>query len=198
MEIVTDNNEHNLLLSIASGSEPAFTQLFDRYKNEVYAHALYFTQSITIAEEITQDVFLKCWLKKETLPEIKDLRAWLFTIAKNDCFTHLKKVAREHRLKNYMAIVAEQDNENIESYMTVKEQQQLLHQAVENLPAQQKKVFVLNREGGLKNAEIAKQLNISPNTVKIHLGSALRTIRHFFKAHIERAVQVLCILHLIK
>ena len=198
IKIVNLNNEYELLLSIANGSEQAFSKLFDRYKNEVYAHALHFTQSVFIAEEITQDVFLKCWLKKELMVEIKNLEAWLFTITKNCCFNQLKKIAREHRLKNSIAQTDESADESIEAYLSVKEQQNLLQQAIDFLSAKQKLVFELNRKGGMKNAEIAEQLNISPNTVKTHMVSAIRSIRLFFKTHTERAVQILLLLHFIK
>jgi len=198
MKIVSFNNEYELLANLANGDEQAFTQLFDRYKNNIYGHAVHFTQSAFIAEEITQDVFLKLWLHKESVTEINNLEAWLFTITKNCCFNHLKKIAREHRLKNSLAQEIEQMDETTESYLAVKEQQNLLQQAIDHLSAKQKLVFKLNREGGMKNAEIAEQLNISPNTVKTHMVGALRSIRLFFKTHTERAIQVLVLLHFIK
>ena len=198
MKVVNDNNEHNLLRSIAGGSESAFTQLFDRYKNDVYAHALHFTQSVPAAEEITQDVFLKCWMKRASLPEIINLQAWLFTVTKNGCFNYLKQMARQQRLSHSLAEVDEPADENIESYLAVKEQQDLLQQAIEHLSDKQRLVFGMNRDRGMKNAEIAEQLNISPNTVKTHMVSAIRSIRLFFKAHAERAIQVLLLLQVIK
>ncbi|MEO6730331.1 MAG: RNA polymerase sigma-70 factor [Ferruginibacter sp.] len=198
MRVVNDNNEDELLLSIASGSEPAFTQLFDRYKNDIYAHALHFTKSVQVAEEITQDVFIKCWTSRESLPEIINLQAWLFTLTKNGCFNSLKKMARQQRLSHSLAHADEVADENVESYLAVKEQQDLLQKAIENLSDKQKLVFRMNRDQGMKNAEIAEQLNISPNTVKTHMVSALRSIRMFFKAHTERAIQVLLLFHVIK
>ena len=198
MKIANDDNEQELLLSIANGSEAAFCRLFDRFKNTIYGHALYFTRSVFIAEEITQEVFLKCWLKKASLPEINNIEAWLFTLTKNRCFNYLKKMAREQRLLDSIAQTGEQADENIESYLAVKEQQGILTQAIGHLSDKQKLVFTLNREAGMKNAEIAQQLNISPNTVKTHMVSALRIIRLFFKTHSERAIQILLLFHLTK
>ncbi|MEO6549945.1 MAG: RNA polymerase sigma-70 factor [Ferruginibacter sp.] len=190
MKVDNEYNERQLLLSIAIGNEQAFTRLFDFYKNDIYAHALHFTQSVSIAEEITQDVFVKCWIKRSSLAEVNNLQAWLFTITKNDCFNYLKKIAREHRLKNALASTDETSDENIESYLAVKEQQKVLQQAIGQLSDQQKKIFVMNRDRGMKNAEIAEQLNISPNTVKTHMVSAIRSIRLFFKTYAESAVQL--------
>ena len=106
-------------------------------------------------------------------------------------------MAREHRLKNSIASAADQADENVESYMAVKEQQHLLQQAISHLSAQQKLVFGMNRNEGMKNAEIAEQLNLSPNTVKTHMVNAIRSIRMYFKTHAERAIQILVVLDLL-
>lgn len=198
MKIVEQADDQDLLLLIANGSEQAFRQLFDLYKNKVYSHAMHLTQSVAVAEEITQDVFLTCWLKRATLPEINNFSAWLCTLTKNACFNQLKKIAREYQCKNAMAQTGEPAEEQIESYLAVKEQQQLLQQAMEQLSTKQRLVFSMNREGGMKNAEIAEQLKISPNTVKTHMVSAIRTIRLFFKAHAEQALQLLAVLHFLR
>jgi RNA polymerase sigma-70 factor (ECF subfamily) len=198
MKSVIEESDHDLLKHIANGSEEAFGKLFERYKNIIYSHAFHFTQSVFIAEEITQDVFLKCWLKKETLIEIEAVEAWLYTITKNLCFNHLKTKAREYKFKNALAQSEEPGEENIESYLAVKEQQDLLRKAIDHLSAKQKLIFTLNRDGGMKNAEIAEQLHLSPNTVKTHMVSALRTIRIFFKQHAEGVVQLFLLFQVLK
>ncbi len=198
MKSVNEESDHHLLELIANGSEDAFSKLFERHKNVIYSHAFHFTQSEFVAEEITQDVFLKCWLKRETLIEIETVEAWLFTITKNLCFNHLKTKAREWKFKNALAHADEPVEENIESYLAVKEQQDLLRKAIDHLSAKQKLIFTLNRDGGMKNAEIAEQLHLSPNTVKTHMVSALRSIRIFFKQHAEGALQFFLLFQLIK
>ena len=104
MKIVDPNNEYDLLVHIANGSEQAFTRLFNLYKNNIYAHALHFTQSALIAEEITQDVFLTCWLKRASLTQIDNLPAWLFTLTKNACFNQLKKNGQGAPVKKFNCV----------------------------------------------------------------------------------------------
>ncbi|MES2891806.1 MAG: RNA polymerase sigma-70 factor [Bacteroidota bacterium] len=191
MKSVTEEIGPGVLQNIAAGNSDSFRILFDRYKHVIYGHALHFTQSVPVAEEITQDVFMQCWIKKAQLPAIDNFEAWMFTITRNLCFNHLKKLAREYAFKKSVFQAGEETAEPIESYMAVKEQEELLHQAVEQLSPQQKIIFKLNRERGMKNAEIATQLNLSPNTVKTHMVSALRSIRFFFQEHSKTAIQVL-------
>ena len=63
MKKVNQDIGPEILHSIAAGSADSFRILFDRYKDVIYGHALHFTQATLIAEEITQDVFMQCWLK---------------------------------------------------------------------------------------------------------------------------------------
>jgi RNA polymerase sigma-70 factor (ECF subfamily) len=65
--------------------------------------------------------------------------------------------------------------------MDANESQRRINKLIENLPPQQKAVYKLSRLQGLKNDEIAAELNISPNTVKAHLSKALETLRNQLK-----------------
>ena len=65
MKIVSNTGEHELLVSIANGNEDAFRHLFTMLKDKVYSYSLRFTHSLFIAEEITQEVFMKVWVNKD-------------------------------------------------------------------------------------------------------------------------------------
>ena len=73
--------------------------------------------------------------------------------------------------------------ENVDDYIFYKDQLQRLGEALDQLSPQQRLIFRLNRDQGMKNEEIARQLNISPNTVKTHMVTALRKIRLFLETH---------------
>jgi len=65
---------------------------------------------------------------------------------------------------------------------------EIVHQAVELLPAQQKQVYLMSKEQELKREEIAKKLRISSETVKTHLARALRHIRAYSKLKLEISI----------
>ncbi|MGN6494110.1 MAG: sigma-70 family RNA polymerase sigma factor, partial [Agriterribacter sp.] len=71
---------------------------------------------------------------------------------------------------------------SIENYNNEKQTADLLHKALSRLSSQQKLVYTLSREEGLKYDEIAQRLNVSPSTVKNHMIAALRTLRESFNA----------------
>jgi RNA polymerase sigma-70 factor (family 1) len=173
-------DEKNMLLLVAEGDVSAFRQLFEAYKNKVYSYAVHYTDSTAEAEEIVQEVFIKVWLHKETLPFLERFEAWLFTITRNLSFNSLRRVAREASFVSLAGETAE-TGEQADQPLLYKEQEKLLRIAVDQLPPQQQLVYKMHNEQHLSALEIARQLNISHSTVKNHLSLATRAIRSFLK-----------------
>ncbi|BAV07173.1 RNA polymerase sigma-70 factor, ECF subfamily [Filimonas lacunae] len=172
-----------LRADVARGDAEAFTALFEHYKHKIYSYAYHFSRSVTIAEEVTQDVFLKVWLNREVLVDVDNIDAWLSVITRNICFNQLKKIAGERKMKAAVATTHVVADEPVNQYIGYKDQLHTLQLAMQQLTPQQRTIFRLNREMGLKNEEISRQLQLSPNTVKAHMVSALRKIRLFFDTH---------------
>lgn len=72
-----------------------FEQIYSKYFQEVYLYIKSLSHDVNIAEEITQDTFFKALKAIEKFDGSKDIRAWLFTIAKNTYFTHYKRKKRQ-------------------------------------------------------------------------------------------------------
>lgn len=181
MKIVFTNTAKESVPDIQTGAEKIFLKLFKLFKNKVYSYSLHITHSEIVAEDITQEVFMKLWLHRQSLAEIDNIEAWIITIARNLCFNQLKKKALEQKLST-MAIV-NHVQENVDDYILYKDRLNEVTQIVNRLPKQQRIIFNLNRNDGLKNDEIARQLNISANTVKSHFTKALQTIRQTLQTH---------------
>jgi RNA polymerase sigma-70 factor (family 1) len=147
----------------------------------VYSYSLHVTHSEIIAEDITQEVFMKVWINRNSFAEIENMEAWIITIARNLCFNQLKKQALEQKLNKFA--IRNQVHQNTEDNIIYKERLDEVKQIVDKLPSQQRTIFNLNRMEGLKNEEIALQLNISVNTVKSHFTKAIKTIRSTIQTH---------------
>ena len=85
----------DLLLKVSGGSQAAFRQLYDRYRNKIFSISWKIIGAPSAAEDVVQDVFIKLWLKKESLPEIENFEAYLNMMVKNYIFNYLRKVANE-------------------------------------------------------------------------------------------------------
>lgn len=185
MKIGALHNETELLAQAAAGSEKAFATLFHGYRDKIYSVAMRLTRSTFMAEEVVQDIFLKLWVKKESLSDIQDFEDYLFIMTRNHVFTALKRVARQQQLVDDLQLEMPSSEDSTYNRIVNQELEQILQQAVELLPAQQKQIYLLSKEQEMKREEIAKLLRISSETVKTHLARALRHIRAYSKLKLE-------------
>ncbi|RBL88506.1 RNA polymerase sigma-70 factor [Chitinophaga flava] len=185
MEKTYLNSEPDLLLLVSQGDEAAFARLFHAYHQRLGAFVFQLTGSITMAEEIVQEVFIRIWEKKEKLSQVHHFHPYLYMVAKNYTFSFLKKLGREleHKQQWELTLSASTDNPYEES--TDACFRRIIDQAVAELPAQRQKVYLLSRDEGLRQAEIAERMAISRETVKKHMVLALRAIRSYALTHPE-------------
>jgi RNA polymerase sigma-70 factor (ECF subfamily) len=176
-------NENALLERVAQGDESAFRIVFDHYRDAIFAFALKVTRHESIAEEIVQDVFLKIWINRSGLGDVRNFADFLYIIARNHTFNSLRSLARERKLLIDTSADLQIAGVSTEAIIVQRDYDRLLLQAVAQLPPQQKLVYTLGRQQGLSREEIAAQLHISPGTVKVHMAQALRTLRAYFKNH---------------
>ncbi|MCD0488645.1 RNA polymerase sigma-70 factor [Pedobacter sp. MC2016-14] len=176
-------DEKLILAQIATGNQHAFSILFDFYRNKVYAYALKLLHSEELSKEIVQEIFIKIWIKREVLPNVDNFGGYLRVISKNETLNELKRIAIEQ--KNFS--LSQKDwtevNSDTQNSIEYRDTKQLVDQAIANLSPQQKIVYQLCQMQGMKQKEVAEQLNISPLTVKVHLREAVKYIRNFLQQH---------------
>ena len=178
------NNEKILLQRVAKGDENAFAELFENYYNLLGNFVIRITESETLTQEIVQDVFLKVWINRSLLAETNCFKAYLMVIARNYTFNCLKQIAREKSRKkewvmNVLRLASNNANEK-----DIEDNGNLIDAAVALLPPQQLKVYTLSRTEGMRQAAIAKELNISLETVKKHMVLAVRFLKNYLRTNI--------------
>lgn len=188
------SDDENLLLSkISTGDELAFRVLFDRYRSKVYTYALKLVKVDIYAEEILHDVFLKIWLHPD--PEIiENVENYLKTITKNLTLNLLRRQNLEVLTNVYLCADWQEGHAETENLISLNESTQILNQAIALLTPQQKLVYKLCKQEGLKYAQVAEQLSISPLTVKTHMQHILRLLRAYLKQHGSLVVYIILLL----
>ena len=185
------HNEYEVLHALEKGDEKAFEALFHFYKDRVYNIAMMYTESTVLSEEIVQDVFVKVWTKRSGLTTINNFSSWLFMITRNRSFNVLRDIARaerrEHVLISHLPVEFDDTQQNVNANDT----QKLVDEAMKLLTAQQRQAFQLFKVQRLSREETAKAMNLSPNTVKVHLLHALRIIRAYLVNNSEVPFYVL-------
>ena len=113
-------DEKKLLLELSQGSELAFTNMYNQYKNIVYSTALRITKSKILSEEAVQDIFLKIWQNRENLSEIDSFENYIYIISRNHLFNSIKKIARE---TNLITEINQKDTGFIDTDSNIKDEQ---------------------------------------------------------------------------
>lgn len=174
-----------LLKSVANSDLDAFRRLYDRYLQKVYSYSYFLTRSSEQAEDLTQELFAKIWIKRTELKSIENFDAWLTTLVRNNAYNFLKRHAIEQKALRRIELSKQPDSVSIDDALIHKEYSKIYQEAIDQLPPQQKKVFLLSRNEGLKQEEIASNLGISLNTVKNHMKAALFSIRTYMKSYVS-------------
>lgn len=157
-----------------------FNAIFDKYKSRIYAYVLAISKSEYVAEEITQEIFIKIWVARDQLDEIKNLDGYIFKIAKNLSLNYLRKIAYNESMSSELVRLATRDgSSSAETKFNLFEYNKLINEAVNSLSPQRKLVYKLSREQELSYDEIALELKLSKNTVKNHHLTAIGVVRSF-------------------
>ena len=164
--------KENLFDLIKKGDEMAFELVFKEFYASLTAFAHTFLHDIYLSENIVQNVFIKLWEKRMQY-EITSLKSYLFIAVRNSCNNELKRIKSERSYKNSLSQEEFIKSENYSDTRTLEE----IINTIEKLPEQRKKIFKLSRLDGLKYREIADKLKISPKTVEVQMGKALKFLR---------------------
>lgn len=127
---------------------------------------------------------MRAWLHRDKLPELENVRAWLFKIAAREYLTHV----RNNLTRSVQTTPLEKDGNatalpsQYHDGLSLKEMARLIAEAAESLSPQRKTVFRLSRQEHLTVKEVAAQLHLSEKTVKNTLTAALSEIRNHLAA----------------
>jgi RNA polymerase sigma-70 factor (ECF subfamily) len=175
---LNDHNDEKVLQELALGSEKAFTLIYDRYYYAVARTGMKYLQDTKLTEDLIQEIFTKIWTHRTQFTGVQHFQSYLYTMVKNLALLYIKNVAREVAAKeNFSRRKAESEN-NIDNYLTEKEYDHLVAQAIAELPVPHQKVFKLAKLEGINRSEIAERLKLSQQTVDNYLVLAVKSIKN--------------------
>lgn len=166
---------HELQRRIAHGDEEAFGEVFDHYFDRVIQFMYGFTHDRNIAEDLTQELFIKLWCHRELLPDIQSLNAYIYRVARNIAINALRTQGRNVSLAKVIDLKEPFLPDDL--YYAL-EKQLLIDLTVRQLPERPRSIFRMSRIEGVSNEEIARRLKITVKTVENHLNIALKKIRY--------------------
>lgn len=170
------DTERELLKKLSEGDISSFDALFIRFYPQVKNFILGFVKNEEDARDLSQDIFLKIWLKREKTEEIDNLRNYLFQMSKNAVFDFFRQ-NRSFEPYGKESTLTIKEADSVEAHVEAHDLELLLDACVELMPEQRKRVFRMSRTEGLANEEIADRLQISRRTVETHISNALKELK---------------------
>lgn len=174
-----------LLKLLMKDDYAAFTEIYNRYIDEVYQ----FTRKLKLDEsdshDIIQEVFTSIWTRREQL-QIENLRAWLFVSVKKQMLYQLRKKKYSDQYSQSVIDFVSPYYDPILEIIHEKELQAFIEQQIQQLPPRMKEVFEMSRKEFLSYREIAEKLDVSEKTVRKQVSNVLKIFRFKLnRTHLE-------------
>ncbi len=177
------NNDTELIQRTLDGDQTAFTELVEKYQKGIHALAWRKIGDFHIAQEITQDAFLRAYQRLRTLKDYSLFPGWVYVIASHLCTEwHRKKKFPIQSLE--ATDVAEIDQVSHSHYMAEKRdteaaeaRREVVQKLLQKLPESERTVMALHYLGEMTCEAISKMLGVSPNTIKSRLSRARNRLK---------------------
>lgn len=160
----------------------AFEHLYDAYHRLVFGIALRMLSDTTMAEDLTQSVFLKIWSSPESFRD-GNFGAWLSRVTRNRALDVLR--SRASRPEGEISADIPMDG-TIDDVVFAKIDSQRVRSALAGLPDEQRSPIEMGFFGGITHEEIARRTGIPLGTVKTRIRSGLRRLRDDLHGAVSR------------
>jgi RNA polymerase sigma-70 factor (ECF subfamily) len=183
-----DTSDEVLMVRYQRGDREAFAELLRRYERPIYNFALRYLRHASLAEDVTQDAFLRIVQRAGEFKHESRFSTWLYTITRNLCVDQLRR--QKHR--RHASLDQSEDGEgtttgerladpkpasSTERVAVAHEIRQQVFLAIEDLPEEQREVFLLRHLGDVPFQEIAVITGVGENTVKSRMRYALERLQ---------------------
>lgn len=171
------HNDQELTDLLKSGDGLAYAEIYQRYHAALYIHAFKRLQLREECRDLVHELFTTLWIKRQEITFKTTLSGYLYTAIRNRIFDLL---ARKKLKTSYTQSIQQFAETGIVTTDHLARQNQLtaiIDQEIANLPDRTRQIFELSRKKFLSHQEIAKELNLSEQTVKTTVNNALRVLR---------------------
>jgi len=180
------DNERKLVERIQAGDRKAFEQLLDAYETRVYRLALRFTNCITDAEDVTQEIFLAIYKGLGQFRGNSALGTWIYRIAMNHCLEFRRRRKLEHLpYDEGLALPSLDWRDDPLQSAGRHELSEKVEAALNCLSPLHRDVIVLHELQGMTYQEVAATLDVPVGTVKSRLSNAFRRLRDLLGGYVR-------------
>lgn len=172
-----DDGADNLIRDLQQGNEKAFQVLFERFCPSLYVFAERLVKDREVVADIVQEAFLKYWIHRKDFDNFYQLKSYLYVVVRHTALNILRDNRRQRSMD--VSLIAESDIIFQEQVME-EEAYRFFYHAIEQLPRQMRRVIEYSLRG-LKNAEIAEEMNIGEESVHSYKKEAYKKLKDSLK-----------------
>lgn len=173
------STDEELMTAVKEGDLDALSPLFEKYHVKLYNFFLRLTRDRETSRDLTQNVFSRILRYRETYNERHQFKPWIYQLARNVHIDHYNK--NRYLISDYddTEALADQDADARQK-MEDSERHEILREALDQLPVDQKEVIELSRFQGLKYEEISKITGSSVPAVKVKVHRAIKKLKEIY------------------
>ncbi len=167
----------DLYESIRNGDEVAFSRYYEVTTPWLVPLIRRITKDVEEAWNIAQDTFAKLWQQREQIDPSRSLDGFVSKMANNAALNLMKRKQYHHEYSGEQIFLQNIEDMPADAPILASEMWLLIEHAIRSMPPQRRAVYELSREKNMSYNEIAERMNISAETVKMHVKLALKGIR---------------------
>lgn len=178
--------DRQLVKNFLVGDDAAFELLLKRYLKPIYNFLFLLTGDRSALDDLTQVTFIKAWKNLRQLDTSRSFKTWLFAIAKNTAYDHLKKKKTVpfsffENADGYNKLDEIEENEMLpDEILNRKNLATELEEKIKKIPAQHKIILLMRYKEDLTLSEISEILGMPYNTIKSQHQRALFSLKKMF------------------
>lgn len=191
-------DEKDLLLRLQCGDHKAFEILYHQHSRELQSQLVGKFIHREDMDDLVQGLFVKVWERRHQIDPTKPFGGYLYRIAQRMVADFYRKNGTTNTAWNEVRLNSSDVSLYTDQAIEARETQQLIEQAIERLPPQQKRAFNLCKIEGLSHKEAAQIMEVSPKTLNAHLVKANQSVKSYFQnaqAHIPGTLAVALVLY---
>jgi RNA polymerase sigma-70 factor (ECF subfamily) len=173
------------------GDKNAYGKIFHKYYAPLRSFALKYLLDKDACEDIVQEVMISVWQKKSEFKNLNTFKSYLYSSVKNKALNIIKHSKVKEKYQDEIKFL--ESEEYFTDNLIEEEVRAILFECYNSLPKQCHKIFKLSYFEGLRLKEIARELNISVNTVKTQKYRALKIIKENFKRFNKTIINLLMV-----
>jgi RNA polymerase sigma factor (sigma-70 family) len=180
------HDDTTVIRSVLQGRQADYALLVERYQQYVFSLVLRYVPNREVAEELSQDVFVKAYTHLASFKGESKFSTWLYTIVHTTCLSYLRKknngpvLLEEEKMASLGTTI---EHENAENTLQLKHRNELLNKAIGKLPAQEGQTLALFYQGEQSVEEISKITDTTVSNVKVRLFRARQKLKEIISTH---------------